>query len=588
MKLKPVVLALAASSLGLVHSQANTTLTLGDISIASANSDSPDGFTFVLLKDVDASTVIKFTDGSFKSAASATATNNFRGSEDFVVWTSGSALSAGSVIRMVNSSGSVTTVTGGGTATGALNGISSSGDQIFAYQGTGPGNNFSGNGATATFSGTILYGVNLANAGFITTGSDGTNESYRPSQLDAQDASIALGASTDYAYTAVRTGLTTGIYRAALADNTNWTAYSTNQTQSITDFSITSSASLVWDLNGKGTAGTGGAGTWDTTTPGRFSNSVGDTYFHWVNSSTGNDHTAVFGGTAGAVSLASGGVIASGLTFDVNGYTIQSNTLTLAGATPTISVTTAGHSATISSILAGSTGLTKSGAGTLNITGTNSTNIGATSVTAGTLNVGVSGTGTLTSAVTVSNAGSTLGGSGTITGNVTINNGAIIAPGNSPGVMTVAGTSALDTGSIFSWELNSDVDHNGVVIDGTRGTNYDGLTSTNLNVANNAIFRVVLTGSASTDLSSGFWNQTQIWNDIFNVSGTTTNAAVGKLFNKFEVYNGTTDVTLATASQGSFSFNNSTLTWTAVPEPTSALAGLLITAGLLRRRRPVA
>ena len=45
--------------------------------------------------------------------------------------------------------------------------------------------------------------------------------------------------------------------------------------------------------------------------------------------------------------------------------------------------------------------------------------------------------------------------------------------------------------------------------------------------------------------------------------------------------------TLSTTPPGHFSFTNSgtTLTWTAVPEPTSALAGLLLGAGLLRRRR---
>jgi uncharacterized protein (TIGR03382 family) len=42
--------------------------------------------------------------------------------------------------------------------------------------------------------------------------------------------------------------------------------------------------------------------------------------------------------------------------------------------------------------------------------------------------------------------------------------------------------------------------------------------------------------------------------------------------------------------EGQFTFSNSsnTLIWTAysaIPEPTSALAGLLLTAGLLRRRR---
>jgi hypothetical protein len=43
---------------------------------------------------------------------------------------------------------------------------------------------------------------------------------------------------------------------------------------------------------------------------------------------------------------------------------------------------------------------------------------------------------------------------------------------------------------------------------------------------------------------------------------------------------------IATATgQGYFGFTGTTLSWTAVPEPTSALAGILLSAGLLRRRR---
>ena len=117
---------------------------------------------------------------------------------------------------------------------------------------------------------------------------------------------------------------------------------------------------------------------------------------------------------------------------------------------------------------------------------------------------------------------------------------------------------------------------------GTRGTNYDGLTSTSLAVASGAISRVVLTGTA--DIGTTFWDQTQTWNNIFSVAGSTTNAVLGQLFNTFQVYNGATNITPASVAQGSFSFTNSTLTWTAVPEPSSALAGLLIAAGLLRRR----
>ena len=570
----PLCAAIFVAVAVISSTQAQTTLGVGDIQVLGVTADANDSFTFVLWKDIATNTVIRFMDQSFTNA-----TVGVLGTENDMSLTFTSAASAGSVIRVEDV---VTTVLPSGvtaTKAGTLSGISASGDQVFVYQGTaiGSGTDFTGR--------TALYGFNIADTTFLTTGTADSNKSYLPTSLSGQDASLDSGNFDNADYTGTRTGLTTGLYRAAAANITNFTQNDTRFALSTTQFTIASSASIHWDANGT-TAGDGGTGAWDTTTQDRFKNgAAGTTYLHWVNSTSDNDHTAVFGGTAGTVSIAAAGVTASGLTFDVTGYTIQSNTLTLAGNTPTVSVTTAAHSATISSTLAGSTGLTKSGAGTLNITGTNSANIGATSVTAGTLNVGVSGTGSLTSAVTVTNAGSTLGGSGTVTGNVVVNTGAILAPGNSPGVMTVVGTTTLDAGSIFSWELNSDVNHDGVAPEGTRGTNYDGLSTSNLTVASNAIFRVVLTGTASSDLSTGFWDQTQTWDNIFTVSGTTSNAASGHLFDKFEVYNGTTNITLASASEGSFIMNGSTLTWSAVPEPTSALAGLLITAGLLRRRR---
>ena len=64
--------------------------------------------------------------------------------------------------------------------------------------------------------------------------------------------------------------------------------------------------------------------------------------------------TAVFGNTAGTVSV-SGGVTANGLTFNTLGYYLTGGTITLAGVVPTITTNTA--SATIASIFGGSAGL---------------------------------------------------------------------------------------------------------------------------------------------------------------------------------------------------------------------------------------
>jgi autotransporter-associated beta strand protein len=89
----------------------------------------------------------------------------------------------------------------------------------------------------------------------------------------------------------------------------------------------------------------------------------------------------------------------NGLRFETDGYSVTGGTISLAGASSannTITVTTG--TATINSTLAGSTGLTKSGSGTLRLGGSN-TFTGGTTLSTGTLRItssGALGSGSLT------------------------------------------------------------------------------------------------------------------------------------------------------------------------------------------------
>jgi fibronectin-binding autotransporter adhesin len=219
--------------------------------------------------------------------------------------------------------------------------------------------------------------------------------------------------------------------------------------------------------------------------------------------------------------------------------------------------------------------ITKDGAGSQTLSNTN-TYTGDTTVSAGTLTI----TGSIAnSAVTVNNSGTVLasGATGTIGKSVIVNSGAILAPGGqgSVGVATV-GTLDLsfNSGSIFDWDITSSSTSSGFDKMSVGGT-IDVSTT-------NTIFKVVLGGTALTDIQNTgntFWNTpygTQTWNmsTIFGESFASG-------------YFSTVETSPLVSTYGSFTINGTALTWTAVPEPTSAFAGLLIGAGLLRRRRHV-
>jgi autotransporter-associated beta strand protein len=163
---------------------------------------------------------------------------------------------------------------------------------------------------------------------------------------------------------------------------------------------------LYWDTNGKtvgATNGTTANGTWGTNTYWN-TNSAGTTTNPdaWV----GGDIAEFAAGTnaTAASTVTVNGTIAgvAGIVFDAaeGPFTLTGGTLTLTG-TPSLRVDAT--TATITSILAGSAGLTKTGTGTLTLFGAN-TYTGATAINSGVLSVqngGALGTASNTSNTTV-------------------------------------------------------------------------------------------------------------------------------------------------------------------------------------------
>lgn len=174
-----------------------------------------------------------------------------------------------------------------------------------------------------------------------------------------------------------------------------------------------------------------------------------------------------------------------------------------------------------------------------------------------------------TGAISVA-SGATLGGSGRIGGATTLNSGAILAPGNSPGILTFGSSLALNAGSDIRMEINGS----------SRGATYDAIDVTgaltyggNLQLTFGQTFG---TGSHAFNLWS-FGSQSGSFDSI-----TLAGAYTGSLTND----NGTW-----TLSEGldSFEFSQATgsLALTvAVPEPGAwALMGIAAGTLLLWRRR---
>ncbi|MCD2172300.1 autotransporter outer membrane beta-barrel domain-containing protein [Rhizobium sp. C4] len=103
---------------------------------------------------------------------------------------------------------------------------------------------------------------------------------------------------------------------------------------------------------------------------------------------------------------------------------------------------------TLSSNISGAGGIVQMGSGTTILTGDSSNFTGGTTVAAGGLKVN----GSLSGSVVTVQSGGTLSGTGTV-GGVVAQAGAILAPGNSPGTLAVAGNFHQAAGSIYMAEV---------------------------------------------------------------------------------------------------------------------------------------
>lgn len=219
----------------------------------------------------------------------------------------------------------------------------------------------------------------------------------------------------------------------------------------------------------------------------------------------------------GTLTLTGTNTYAGGTT--VSGGTLKGNTTSLQGAiTDNAAVefaqTTNG---TYAGAMTGTGSLTKSGTGTLTLTGSSSI-AGATTISAGKLALqGRLGTSTATVGSTA-----TLGGTGTLAGNLVVNSGGTLAPGNSPGTLTVTGNATLNAGANFITEID------GRTYSAAGGSgSYD---------------RLALSGANSTFNAGGTISPV-----LRGISGAATNAFTPAYGDKFTV------VTAAAIGSGAFS-----------------------------------
>jgi len=194
----------------------------GDIAIIEYGSVTPDKFSFIAFKQLNAGTKITFTDNGFNSPTTV------RVNEGFLIYTAPTVIPAGSVISWYN--GMNITGTGWNSANPSNFAFSESGDQLFAYQGTWGTDQ------------SLIFGMNAGNSGWITTGTALSTTSYFPAALTNEVNSLTFPEKNGQ-YNLITTG-TINALGSLISNSVNWTRSNTLQTTPSWSFTLSNTTSI--------------------------------------------------------------------------------------------------------------------------------------------------------------------------------------------------------------------------------------------------------------------------------------------------------------------------------------------------------
>jgi autotransporter-associated beta strand protein len=280
---------------------------------------------------------------------------------------------------------------------------------------------------------------------------------------------------------------------------------------------------------------------------------------------------------SGAVTLAGGTLALAGYTDSVGPVTLSSGAIT--GDAGGVLTSTAGfdvHSGSVSAVLAGNVGLTKSTGGLVTLSGSN-TYTGATSVSGGDLRV--NGSIAAASSVNVAAAG-TLSGTGTINGVTAITG--THSPGNVVGVQTFNADLTYSGGSIVNWDL---------IANSTGGSGISdqvAVPTGNLTFSGSTGLNLAFNGSGSTVAwSDAFWANDRSWL-LYDLSTGVTNGIGDFSINTQDWLDSTLAPLSASRPDASFAITqlgqDVYITYVAVPEPAAGVLAVFAVAGLAASR----